>query len=245
MLAAGDLLGALLPDAKEKEKDVVLSRAGRLEPYAIGQDITLAFARLKFVWTPAHTPGKVLDDWERMGDAADRHMQPVAPRTTGLPSFEDFLKRLRADPAQRIDPMPEWVDMALLDDGMRFFVEAWPLVFLSFGWAVVGGFGCESASAVLLESRCAAATRIVACRRIGHTVEGARLAPFAHWAESGERGRRDTWRRLRETACWLFDICAPGANTFEAGGSAWEAALHIRYLHSRTRAELAAKHPGG
>jgi len=219
MLAAGDLLGALLPDAKEKEKDVVLSRAGRLEPYAIGQDITLAFARLKFVWTPAHTPGKVLDDWERMGDAADRHMQPVAPRTTGLPSFEVFLERLRSDAALRIDPMPEWMDMALLDDGMRFFVEAWPLVFLSFGWAVVGGFGCESASAVLLESR--------------------------YWAESGERGRRDTWRRLRETACWLFDICAPGAQAFAAGGSAWEAALHIRYLHARTRADLAAKHPGG
>ena len=125
----------------------------------------------------------------------------------GLPSLDIFLERLRADKTQRIDPMPEWVDYDLLDDGMKFFVEAWPLVFVSFGWAVVGGFGCESASAVLLESR--------------------------YWAGNGEAGRRDTWRRLRETACWLFEICAPGAQAFAANGSAWHAALHIRYLHAR------------
>ena len=126
---------------------------------------------------------------------------------------------MSATPALQVGKLPAWVDWRLLDDGMRFFVETWPLVFVSFGWAVVGGFGCESASAVLLESR--------------------------YWAASGESGRRDTWKRLRETACWLHDICAGGAQAFEPGGRAWAAALHVRYLHARTRAELAAKHPAG
>ena len=179
----------------------------------------MSFARLSCKWTAEHIPGKVLESWERMGDAADKLMHPVPPRQHGVPPLEIFIERMRQSPALEVDQLPAWVDKKLLADGMHFFVEAWPLVFVSFGWAVVGGFGCESASAVLLESR--------------------------YWASNGESGRRDTWRRLRETACWLYDICAPGAEAFEPGGTAWAAALHVRYLHARTRAELAAKHPGG
>ena len=210
-LAAGSVLRSLKP-VDDQQVEATKVAAGNLEPYAEGEKLTMSLGRIQCVWTSAHIPGKVLRRWEQLGDAADRHMKP-------LPSFEVFLQRLCADPSQRIDPLPEWVDRQLLEDGMRFFVEAWPLVFLSFGWAVVGGFGCESASAVLLESR--------------------------YWAENGESGRRDTWRRLRETACWLYDICAPGVQAFEPGGTAWEAGLRIRYLHARTRAELAKSHPGG
>ena len=179
----------------------------------------MSFARQRCTWTPQHIPGEKLKAWEQLGDAADKHMCPVPPRQTGLPSLDLFIERMVADSSLHVGTLPKWVDRQLLDDGMRFFVETWPLVFVSFGWAVVGGFGCESASAVLLESR--------------------------YWASDGESGRRDTWKRLRETACWLYDICAPGAQAFEPGGAAWTAALHVRYLHSRTRAELAAKHPGG
>lgn len=217
MLSSGGLLreftGRLLR-RKEKQPRVT---SGRLESYAQGEQLTMSFARCQCTWSEKHTPGRVLSKWERLGDAADVHMGTVQDRE-GLPSLDIFLERLRADKTQRIDPMPEWVDYDLLDDGMKFFVEAWPLVFVSFGWAVVGGFGCESASAVLLESR--------------------------YWAGNGEAGRRDTWRRLRETACWLFEICAPGAQAFAANGSAWHAALHIRYLHARTRRSISKAHGG-
>lgn len=185
----------------------------------------MGFARRPLLWTAQHLPGATLAEWERLGDlTADKLMSAEGPDQPeygepGLPSFDIFLKRLHAEGSRaRVDPMPEWLDTALLSDGMQFFVEAWPLVFLSFGWAVVGGFGCESASAVLLESR--------------------------YWAASGASGRRDTWKRLRETACWLYDICMPGAAAFAPGGSAWTAALHIRYLHARTRTTLIHSHPG-
>ena len=220
MLAAGSLPAALsrrTPSKGEAEVATAAVAAGQLEPYAEGEQLTMSFGRLPVTWTAQHIPGKVLKSWEYLGDAADKLMVPS--EAGGLPSRDVFIARLRAMEGAAIDPLPAWVDMVLLEDGMRFFVEAWPLVFLSFGWAVVGGFGCESASAVLLESR--------------------------YWAGSGEQGRRDTWRRLRETACWLFDICAPGAQAFLPDGSAWAAALHIRYLHARTRAGLTSAHPNG
>ncbi len=213
MLASGSLTSAL----RRKDDEGSAVSAGRLKPYVNGESLTMSFARVRCKWTPNHIPGEVLKSWEQMGDGADQLMYPVPPRETGLPPLETFIERMRHDESFAVDPLPAWLDRQLLADGMHFFVEAWPLVFVSFGWAVVGGFGCESASAVLLESR--------------------------YWASSGETGRRDTWRRLRETAAWLYDICAPGAQAFEPGGTAWAAALHVRYLHARTRAELAAKHP--
>ena len=149
---------------------------GKLEPYAEGEEVTMSFARLRTTWTPKHTPGKVLATWEHMADAADVHMKPVPPRESGWPSHEVFIDRLRADPTLKVDPLPEWLDTCLLEDGMRFFVEAWPLVFASFGWAVVGGFGCAGVFACLLLRRqrlrrrhtvAVAQSLLHACRELG------------------------------------------------------------------------------
>ena len=150
MIAAGDFPRSLVDDLLGKSDTVC---AGQLEPYAPGDELTMSFGRLRVTWTAAHISGAVLKEWEQHGDVADRHMRPVPPRTTGTPPLHVYLERVRADKALHLDPLPGWLDMAALEDGMRFFVEAWPLVFVSFGWAVVGGFGCESASAVLLNSR--------------------------------------------------------------------------------------------
>eukprot|EP00746_Dinoflagellata_sp_MGD_P091092 gnl/MRDRNA2_/MRDRNA2_36059_c0_seq1.p1 gnl/MRDRNA2_/MRDRNA2_36059_c0~~gnl/MRDRNA2_/MRDRNA2_36059_c0_seq1.p1 ORF type:complete len:508 (+),score=71.37 gnl/MRDRNA2_/MRDRNA2_36059_c0_seq1:75-1598(+) len=189
----------------------VSAPAGRLDPYPIGTELVMSFARKRFFWTAAHIPGLEIVHWEQMGDVADCIFED-SKKSLGFP---EFLTQLRGMSEVEIDPLPAWVDFELLDDGCRFFVETWPLVFQGFGWAVLGGFGCETASAVLLESR--------------------------YWAAQGESGQRDTWKRLRETAAWLYDMCVPGAKAFLPGGVAWTSALHVRFLHARTRAMVNAK----
>ena len=91
-------------------------------------------------------------------------------------------------------------------------VSFWPFVSYSFEWAVLGGFGAEAASAVLLKSR--------------------------YWAASGAEGQHDTWLRLRETLCWLYDVSVHGADAFREGQESWRACLYVRYLHSRVRASI-------
>lgn len=162
----------------------------------------MGFRRQTFTWTSEHIPHEVVASWEKRSDAADAVFQ------AGMDS-EAFEKAVAG-----MAVMPEWVDWELLDEGCRFFVQVWPWVFYSFSWALLGGFGAESASAVLLESR--------------------------YWAAKGRHGRLDTWNRLRETVCWLFDIAAHGSAGFKEGGASWKACLGVRYLHTRTRAHIRA-----
>lgn len=169
-----------------------------------GETLVMGFRRQRFTWTSAHIPKQTIDTWEHRADASDSlfhlGMTPAAYREALLEA--------------RFVDMPAWIDWALLEQGCQFFVQAWPFVLFSFGWALFGGFGAETASAVLLQSR--------------------------YWASEGDQGRLDTWRRLRETACWLHDVAAHGAEGFQQGGVSWTACLHVRYLHSRIRATLNA-----
>jgi len=179
--------------------------------YTSGEKLVMGFRRQPFVWTDAHIPGSVIKEWEHRGDVADKIFQ------LGMCQ----LKFEQCVPSA--SQMPDWIDWKLLDEGCQFFVQMWPFVFYSFAWAVIGGFGAETASRVLLESR--------------------------YWAAQGQEGRRDTWRRLRETACWLYDVAAHGSEAFKPEGVSWKACMHVRYLHSRMRATMrkagkwdAAKH---
>lgn len=170
--------------------------------YEPGQEVVMAFRRQPFVWTSLHVPSKVIASWEHRTDAAASLFK------LGM-SSEAFQESV-AEMAE----MPMWVDWSLLDDGCRFFVQTWPFVFFNFSWALLGGFGAESASAVLLKSR--------------------------YWAAKGVEGQADTWMRLRETACWLYDVAAHGGSSFSSGGISWKACLLVRYLHCRTRATIQA-----
>lgn len=194
----------------------VTAPAGRLEPYEDGESLVMGFRRQRFTWTADHTPGQDFASWEHCTDVADAIFQSssnaedkgkcFATGYCSLEKFEESLPELIGS-----DP-PTWLDLELLDEGCRFFVQLWPVVFVSFSWAVMGGFGSESASAVLLRSR--------------------------YWAHAGENGRLDTWNRFLETACWLHDMCAHGSASFQPGGVAWRACVHVRYLHCRTRAQI-------
>eukprot|EP00928_Gymnodinium_smaydae_P087554 TRINITY_DN71804_c0_g1_i1.p1 TRINITY_DN71804_c0_g1~~TRINITY_DN71804_c0_g1_i1.p1 ORF type:complete len:478 (+),score=46.61 TRINITY_DN71804_c0_g1_i1:51-1436(+) len=169
----------------------------------VGEKISMGFRRQTFTWTSAHIPGGVIKQWEGIADMdGDRILRSgMSPKDFEHALFEEGV----AD-------MPDWVDWDLLDTGCRFFVTTWPFVMTGFFWAMLGGFGSESASTVLLESR--------------------------YWARAGHEGRRDTFLRLRETACWLFDIAAHGKQGFHKGGISWQACLHVRYLHCRTRMRM-------
>jgi hypothetical protein len=160
----------------------------------------MGFRRQSFTWTAEHIPGCVLDGWQQKTDAADQYFR----QGMGVEEFEREVAELAS--------MPDWVDWELLDRGCSFFVQVWPFIFFGFSWALLAGFGAETASAVLLKSR--------------------------YWAAQGDTGRLDTWKRLRETACWLHDVAMHGSSGFSQGGVSWKACLHVRYLHCRTRTAI-------
>eukprot|EP00930_Biecheleria_cincta_P068393 TRINITY_DN5578_c0_g3_i1.p1 TRINITY_DN5578_c0_g3~~TRINITY_DN5578_c0_g3_i1.p1 ORF type:complete len:506 (-),score=60.17 TRINITY_DN5578_c0_g3_i1:245-1675(-) len=175
-------------------------KAKNLNGHPPGTKVVMGFRRESFTWTAEHIPGKILDAWQQRTDAADEYFE------LGM-GVEEFEKRIG-----NLAFMPDWVDWELLDRGCSFFVRVWPFVFFGFSWALLAGFGAESASAVLLKSR--------------------------YWASHGEQGRLDTWKRLRETACWLHDIAMHGKKGFSPGSISWKACIHVRYLHCRTRATI-------
>lgn len=174
--------------------------ARNFDGHPAGTKVVMGFRRESFTWTAEHIPGKILDEWQQRTDAADKCFQ----QGMGVEEFEKRIGHLAS--------MPDWVDWELLDKGCSFFVRVWPFVFFGFSWALLGGFGAESASAVLLKSR--------------------------YWASQGDEGRLDTWKRLRETACWLHDVAMHGKNGFRPGSVSWKACVHVRYLHCRTRATI-------
>lgn len=178
----------------------VTAHAKSTHQHPIGKQMVMSFRRQSFVWTDAHIPGYTIRKWELMTDAEDTVFRLGT-------TVDEFQKRMA-----EVVEMPEWVDWTLLDEGCRFFVQVWPFVFFGFSWAVMGGMGAESASAVLLRSR--------------------------YWAEQGAKGKLDTWLRLRETACWLYDVAAHGSEGFVPGGVAFNACSHVRFLHCRTRATV-------
>eukprot|EP00928_Gymnodinium_smaydae_P036704 TRINITY_DN25616_c0_g1_i1.p2 TRINITY_DN25616_c0_g1~~TRINITY_DN25616_c0_g1_i1.p2 ORF type:complete len:472 (-),score=105.88 TRINITY_DN25616_c0_g1_i1:205-1620(-) len=184
-----------------EDASAVTAAPSDTEP-AVGSDVVMSFRRTRFRWTAQHVPKAVIRSWQLRGDKADEFFR------LGM-GVEEF-----REAAAPISDLPDWVDYELLDEGCRFFVRVWPFVFFGFSWALLGGFGAESASAVLLKSR--------------------------YWAARGVEGRQDTWLRLRETACWLYDCAAHGAAGFVPGGVAWKACLQVRYLHCRTRASIKA-----
>mmetsp|Transcript_12499 Transcript_12499/g.35609 ORF Transcript_12499/g.35609 Transcript_12499/m.35609 type:complete len:466 (-) Transcript_12499:193-1590(-) len=185
-----------------RKKDVEdLPLAGRRQHHE-GERLMMSFRRHAFTWTSEHIQYDAVSSWEQRTDASDAVFKPGMD----VDAFEEAMGTMAE--------MPKWVDWELLDEGCSFFVQLWPLVFYSFSWALIGGFGAESASAVLLESR--------------------------YWAAKGQQGKLDTWNRLRETVCWLFDVAAHGANGFREGGPSWKACLHVRFLHTRTRAHIRA-----
>mmetsp|Transcript_53457 Transcript_53457/g.97677 ORF Transcript_53457/g.97677 Transcript_53457/m.97677 type:complete len:189 (+) Transcript_53457:2-568(+) len=176
----------------------------------------MSFARWHFQWTKEHIPGSEIAKWEAMGDAkADPVLVRMTSQIKPSEAFKEFLAELRKNEEAHIDGMPEWVDEELLQVGCDFFLATWPLTLLSFSWALLGGFGAETAAAVLVESR--------------------------YWALKGEAGQRDSFQRLQETLAWLYDMCAHGAGGFRPGGAAWNSALYVRFLHARTRAFVGAK----
>lgn len=123
--------------------------------------------------------------------------------------------------------LPDWVDFQLLQEGCDFYASTWPFVSYSFGWAVMGGFGSEQASEVLLKTR-----------------YWGGLEPHAkselEYAAAVEAGRIDTWRRLRETFCFLYDVSCLGADSFrpELDGEAFRSCTRVRWLHARTRSHI-------
>jgi hypothetical protein len=195
-------------------KDVITASPRQLEPHALGKDLVMSFARMHFKWSKHHIPGSEIATWEVVGDAdGDKAMAQTKVTNHSSAGFDEFLSKLKD--TSGIESVPEWMDEELLQVGCDFFVATWPLAFLCFSWALLGGFGAETASAVLVESR--------------------------YWALKGETGQRDSFQRLQETAAWLYDMCAHGAHSFRPGGIAWEAALHVRFLHARTRAAVSSK----
>ena len=105
--------------------------------------------------------------------------------------------------------LPSWCDEALLEEGCRFWCALWPYIMYQFHWAMIGGFGADAASMVLLRSR--------------------------YWATKGASGRLDTFRRLQETFCFLYDISGWGAKGFLDFGPSWRACTYTRFLHTRAR----------
>ncbi|CAD7923288.1 unnamed protein product [Amoebophrya sp. A25] len=230
---------------------------GRLEGYPVGTKLRMGFRRWEYEWTEKHLPGSVLRRWEFLcdeeGDALFRRygssltsahfidaifelekMKHVlrsksttpASLAAGSPLLDqqDRQGQLQSSSSPGKTPsstpmsneVPEllkpapWVDMELLEQGCRFYRALWPLISYQFSWAVVGGFGAEAAAAVLLKTR--------------------------YWADQGPTGKIDTWNRLRETLCFLYDICCHGAEGFRPGsGPAWRSCLLVRFLHARTR----------
>ncbi|CAK0892880.1 unnamed protein product, partial [Prorocentrum cordatum] len=175
-------------------------RARNTDGHPPGTQVVMGFRRQSFTWTAEHIPGHVLDNWQQKTDAADTHFR----QGMGVEEFERNFGDLAA--------MPDWVDWDLLEKGCSFFVQVWPFIFFGFSWALLAGFGAETASAVLLKSR--------------------------YWAAQGDTGRLDTWKRLRETACWLHDVAMHGSSGFIPGGVSWKACMRVRYLHCRTRATI-------
>lgn len=197
-------------------QEEVTAPSGQLEPFAVGEELVISFARQHFQWSQEHIPGSQIATWETRGDAdGDAVLAHLKATSNSSKEFKDFLLELRLKEGSHVEELPEWLDEDLLQEGCDFFVTTWPLVFLCFSWALLGGFGAETAAAVLLDSR--------------------------YWALKGENGQRDSFQRLQETVAWLYDMCAHGAHAFRPGGVAWEAALHVRYLHARTRAAVAGK----
>lgn len=143
------------------------------------------------------------------GATSARHAQDLEQKAFKLMPSKVYIEEIGAKFAT---PMPQWVDWNLLDDGCKLFERTWPFIAYTFSWAVVGGFGNEQASAVLLKSR--------------------------YWSSNGEAGRIDTFRRLRETLCFLFDISCHGAEGFRPQGVSWKACLYVRWLHSRGRSNV-------
>eukprot|EP00391_Amoebophrya_sp_Ameob2_P005861 CAMPEP_0178992184 /NCGR_PEP_ID=MMETSP0795-20121207/5963_1 /TAXON_ID=88552 /ORGANISM="Amoebophrya sp., Strain Ameob2" /LENGTH=553 /DNA_ID=CAMNT_0020684017 /DNA_START=318 /DNA_END=1979 /DNA_ORIENTATION=+ len=176
---------------------------GRLKAYPVGARLQMGFRRQEFTWTEQHLPGEVLRQWEYITDGpGDKLFADFGKSLTS----EQFIGKLKDG---KIAKLPPWVDMQLLEEGCRFYRSLWPFVSYQFSWAVVGGFGAEAASAVLLKTR--------------------------YWADQGPDGKIDTWNRLRETLCFLYDICGHGAKGFEEDGAAWRSCLLVRFLHARTR----------
>ncbi|CAD7925987.1 unnamed protein product [Amoebophrya sp. A120] len=183
-----------------REGAVHIAPHGQLEPFPVGARLRMGFRRAEFVWTAKHIAGKELRKWEYVTDEQGDKLFHEQPSLTS----DEFIERIKP-----FAELPDWVDHELLNAGCTFYRSLWPLISYQFSWAVVGGFGAEAASAVLLKTR--------------------------YWADKGPTGKIDTWNRLRETLCFLYDLCGHGASGFDVDGPAWRSCLLVRFLHARTR----------
>jgi len=178
------------------------ARSAACPEYHEGDTLVMGFGRRIFSWSIDHVPCHTIAGWECEADVADVHFRP------GM-TFEEFENNLHGESS-----LPDWVDMAKVEQGCKFIVELWPYITTTTFGTMLGLLGYEGISLLLQQT-------------------------YTLPKDSAERSKV-IWRVAQEAFCWLFDVAACGKEGFKPGGSAWNACLQLRFLNCKARSTLKA-----